>query len=276
MTKIITVGNFKGGVGKSTFVELLAYILATKENRKVLVFDTDPQADVTEKLKRTFGKEDVEPETDLLQSIKKSVDSNFERDISGSIVSLHENLDLVHGSWHLEQFDTYVVEELKDKKARYYLFYTLLQSIKEKYDYIIYDTRPSTGITTTNAICSSDFMIVTTQTEEASANSTRKIYNYIGSMLQYNEGIELIGVLPYLVDSTGAISRLVEAELREQFQEDMYEHVIRSSKRVVAWGKYGITEDKPYDKKTLQMYVDAVDETLQRIKNIEAEKEGVN
>lgn len=274
MTKTITVGNFKGGVGKSTYVELLAYTLATRYDKKVLVFDTDPQADVTEKLKRTFHKSDLQPQKDLLLSIKEAVNSDYEKDISSSIVTLHENIDLVHGSWSLEQFDTYVVEELADKKARYYLFYTLLKEIKKNYDYVIFDTRPSTGITTTNAICSSDYMIITTQTEEASANSTRKIYNYVGAMLQYNDSIELIGILPYLVDTTGAISREVENELREQFQEDMYNAIIKSSKRVVTWGKYGITEDKPYDKKTLQMYIDTVDETLERIHSIEQRNKG--
>lgn len=273
MTKTITVGNFKGGVGKSTFVELFTYILATKYDKKVLVVDTDPQADVTEKLKRTFHKEELEPKKELLQCIKEAVNSDFEKDITGSIVTLHENVDLVHGSWDLEQFDTYIVEELEDKKARFYLFYTLLKEIKKSYDFVIFDTRPSTGITTTNAICSSDYMIITTQTEEASANSTRKIYNYVGAMLQYNDSIELIGILPYLVDTTGAISREVESELREQFQEDMYETIIRNSKRVVAWGKYGISEDKPYDKKTLQMYIDTVEETLNRIDRIEQQSE---
>jgi len=272
MAKTITVGNFKGGVGKSTYVELLSYILSTKYDKKILVIDSDPQADVTEKLKRTFHKEEMEPETELLQSIKNAVDSNFEKTIEDAIITIHNNVDLLHGSWELEQFDTYVVEELKDKKARYYLFYTLLKDIKEKYDYVIFDTRPSTGITTTNAICCSDYMIITTQTEEASANSTRKIYNYVGSMLQYNENIELIGILPYLIDPNGSTVEQVEAELRAEFEEDVYEHIIRRSKRVIAWGKYGITEHLPYDKKTLHMYEDAVQETLERIEKIESEE----
>ncbi|MBH4730569.1 ParA family protein, partial [Staphylococcus aureus] len=43
MTKVITIGCFKGGVGKSSLTEILTYLLA-KEGYKVLAVDTDPQS----------------------------------------------------------------------------------------------------------------------------------------------------------------------------------------------------------------------------------------
>lgn len=48
-TKIIFVGNYKGGVGKTTSVLNFAEYFS-KENKKVLVLDIDPQSSLSEVL----------------------------------------------------------------------------------------------------------------------------------------------------------------------------------------------------------------------------------
>jgi len=47
--------------------------------------------------------------------------------------------------------------------------------------------------------------------------------------------------------------------------DDVFENYIKSSDRVVSWGKYGITTDKPYDKQAMKMYEDVKDEMLKRM-----------
>ncbi|KTT85191.1 hypothetical protein RSA37_03245 [Mammaliicoccus sciuri] len=115
------------------------------------------------------------PEEELLEAIDKSVESEFQKDISSTIISVHENLDVVHGSWDFEDFPTYIVEQIEDVNARYYLLYTLIQPYIGKYDYIIFDTPPSTHLIITNAICASDYVLITTETEESSTGSTKKL-----------------------------------------------------------------------------------------------------
>ena len=51
---IITVGNFKGGVGKTTVCTLLSYIASENYNKKVLLIDFDPQGNATQIMKRTY------------------------------------------------------------------------------------------------------------------------------------------------------------------------------------------------------------------------------
>lgn len=261
MAKVITVSNYKGGVGKSTFTEILSYILATQYNKKVLVVDLDPQADVTEKLKRTFNKENIQPKEETLTSMMNNR-------VENSLVTLHEKLDLLHGSWEMEQFEEFIFTT-QHKQARYYFIHTVLEPIKENYDYIIFDTRPSTGVSTNNAICASDYVIITTKTEESSAQSSKKLYSYIGSLIPYNENLKLIGVLPYLDNPRGSTSSKIKEELYDEFGLDLYNNIIKSSDRVVTWGKYGLTEYKPHDKKTLKMYQEVTKETLERIKELE-------
>lgn len=261
MTRVITVSNYKGGVGKSTFTEILSYILATQYNNKVLVVDLDPQADVSEKLKRTFSKEDVKPKESTLTSMMNN-------SLEDSIVTLHKNLDLLHGSWEMEQFEEFIFTT-QPKQARYYFIDNVLEPIKNDYDFIIFDTRPSTGVSTNNAICTSDYVIITTKTEQSSAQSSKKLYSYIGSLIPYNNKLKLIGVLPYLDNPRGSTSSKIKEELYSEFGLDLYTNIIKSSDRVVTWGKYGLTEHKPHDKKTLKMYQDVTSETLDRIRELE-------
>lgn len=262
MVEIITVSNFKGGVGKSTFTELFAYLLSTKYGKSVLVIDLDPQETVSDKLKRTFHKSDVEPQKKLLNSL-------MENTITESLIHLNENLDLINGDWDMEQFDEFITSTQSDE-ARYYYIYTVLDEIKNNYDYILLDTRPSTGLSTQNAICTSDYVIIPTNTEDSSVKSAKKLYSNIASLVPYNENIRLLGVLPYLENPRGSTSIKIKEELKEIFEEDLYENTIRYSDRVVTWGKYGVTEDKPHDQRTLHMYDLVCIETMERMKRLEA------
>ncbi|WP_204172485.1 ParA family protein [Staphylococcus sp. GDY8P72P] len=258
--KTITIANYKGGVGKSTLTEILSYLLATKYEKKVLVIDIDPQSDASKKLKRTFNKK-IKPSRNIMDSI-------LAMDLKPSIVSLHENLDLVHGDWDMEDFTEHVISKF-DKNARYYLLLNLVKPLKNDYDYIIFDTRPSTDIATKNAICCSDYVLIATKTEESSAEGARKTYNYVGSLVEFNPKVKLLGVLPYLDKPNSSTSNRVKQEIIDQFQENVFNNIIKASDRVVTWGKFGITTDEPYDKKTLSMYIDVVEEMFERIKIME-------
>ncbi|QKU19879.1 ParA family protein [Staphylococcus cohnii] len=258
--KTITIANYKGGVGKSTLTEILSYLLATKYEKKVLVIDIDPQSDASKKLKRTFDKK-IKPSRNIMDSI-------LAMDLKPSIVSLHENLDLVHGDWDMEDFTEHVISEF-DKNARTYLLLNLIKPLKNEYDYIIFDTRPSTDIATKNAICCSDYVLIATKTEESSAEGARKTYNYVGSLVEFNPKVKLLGVLPYLDKPNSSTSNRVKQEIIDQFQENVFNNIIKASDRVVTWGKFGITTDEPYDKKTLSMYINVIEEMFERIKIME-------
>jgi len=55
-------------------------------------------------------------------------------------------------------------------------------------------------------------------------------------------------------------------QYNEIFDTEIFENKIKQSDRVKSWSMYGITENKPYDKRTLTMYKSVVDEALNRIK----------
>lgn len=255
MTQVITVGNFKGGVGKSTVTEIFSYLLSEKYNKKVLVVDTDPQQNCTEKIRRTFNCDD--------EPVKQFMDSITSFDLKPSIVKVTENLDIIPGDWEIENFNDFVVGQ--DIKAKYYLLNTLLNEIKDAYDYVLIDTRPSTDKMNNNAICASDYVMIVAKTERDSLTSTSKYYEYLAYMNQYNPELRFVGALQYLVNTRGSTDKQIMNYFSELFEEDVFNSIIKSSERVKTWGNTGITTHRPHDKKTLQMYDTALIEMLERV-----------
>lgn len=259
MTKVITIGNFKGGVGKSTLTELLSYLLSVQEEKKVLVIDADPQQNLTEKIRKTFNNDEL-PKSTMMKAIE-----DFE--LNNAIIKVHDNLDMVVGDNEIGLFHEFVIKNY-DEKAKYYLLYSLLQEIKDNYDYILIDTRPSdpsVDILTTNVICASDYVLITAKTEQDSYTSTSKYYTSLGEIAAYNENLKFLGIVPYLVNERSSTDKEILNKFKVLFEEDMFNHVVKNSDRVKTWGRTGVTTDKPHDKNTLKMYQELLKELLERI-----------
>lgn len=109
--------------------------------------------------------------------------------------------------------------------------------------------------------------------------STNNIQNYISYLIdlqeQFNPGLDMIGFVPYLVDTDSATIKSNLEELYKQHKEDnlVFQNIIKRSNKVSTWSKNGITEHKGYDKKVLSMYENVFFEMLERIIQLENEKE---
>ena len=147
---------------------------------------------------------------------------------------------------------------------------TLLAPLKSDYDLIIIDTVPTPSVYTNNAIVASDYVMIPLQAEEESTNN---IQNYISYLIdlqeQFNPGLDMIGFVPYLVDTDSATIKSNLEELYKEHEEDnlVFQNIIKRSNKVSAWSKNGITEHKGYDKKVLSMYENVFFELLRAIKN---------
>lgn len=255
MTEIITVGNFKGGVGKSSITEIFAFLLDKEHNKKVLLIDTDPQMNLTDKLRRTFNIE-TQPKRQLMQAIE-------DQKIEDALITINNNIDLLVGDWEIEKFQQHVNK--LPKQAQFYLLYTLTKDLVKDYDYVLIDTRPSTDIMTNNAVTMSDYVFIVAKTEQDSFKSSQRYYKYLSEMTQYNENLKLLGVLQYLVNTRGSTDKKIMKDFADLFEDDVLESVIRSSERVKTWGHSGITTEYAHDKKTMKMYKDALNEVLEKI-----------
>ncbi|HAR0894317.1 TPA: AAA family ATPase [Enterococcus faecium] len=254
----------KGGVGKSKLSTMFAY-LTDKLNLKVLMIDKDLQATLTKDLAKTF---EVElPRVNFYEGLKNG-------NLASSIVHLTDNLDLIPGTFDLMLLPKLTRSWTFENESR--LLATLLAPLKSDYDLIIIDTVPTPSVYTNNAIVASDYVMIPLQAEEESTNN---IQNYISYLIdlqeQFNPGLDMIGFVPYLVDTDSATIKSNLEELYKQHKEDnlVFQNIIKRSNKVSTWSKNGITEHKGYDKKVLSMYENVFFEMLERIIQLENEKE---
>lgn len=259
---IITFGNFKGGVGKTTTTALFSYLLSQNKNYKILAVDTDPQANLTETLALTFHA-DLDPNKNIFENCFSK-----DNDTSNYIQSLSDNLDILAGSWDMIDFEEKTYSTFT-KDTWLYVLSDVIGSIADDYDVIVIDTAPTTNLVMDNVIVLTDYILITTQTVPMAYQSTEKFYEYLLEMYSDEAtSFELVGVLPYLVGRSATDERQLE-KYKEIFGESLFTNHIRQSDRVKTWSDFGITTDKSYDKRTLTMYDNVVNEAIERIERIE-------
>lgn len=164
--KTIAIANQKGGVGKTTTAFTLGVALANN-NKKVLVVDADPQANLTTYM--GYYDEDNIPTT-LSTLIDRYID---DEDIKPEEAILHhkENIDLIPSNLNLSMTEA----NLSNAMSREYAMKSCLKELKSQYDYIIIDCMPSLSMVTTNALATADKVIIPVQSQYLSARRYGKL-----------------------------------------------------------------------------------------------------
>ncbi|MCD2401634.1 ParA family protein [Borreliella bissettiae] len=168
-SKIITIANIKGGVGKSTSAIVFSILLSQKY--KVLLIDMDTQASTTS----YFNKKIIENKFDLLEkNIYKVLKSNYL--INDSIINVNNGLDLLPSYLSLHAFSEeilpYKTHRLKDS----------FKYLKFNYDYIIIDTNPHLDSTLSNALVISGHIIVPMTAEKWAIESLQLLEFFINKL----------------------------------------------------------------------------------------------
>lgn len=259
MTEIITFGNNKGGVGKTSITKIVAYILSEFKNKKVLTIDLDGQENLSSGLAKSFNQE-LNNEKNLFEGL---FGNNNVEEVEDYIEILTDKLHLLTGSVNMSDFER-ELEQYEEEYHRDLLKY-FLQPIMKNYDFILIDTSPFINIVTDNVINISDWVVIPTQTAADALDGTEKFYNYLLEIKdKENYNFKFLGVLSYLVGESATNKKYVKKYI-EIFEEDAFDNIIKKSNVVERWADSGITTYKPYDKKTMVMYQKVVDELINRI-----------
>ncbi|WP_430608979.1 ParA family protein [Enterococcus sp. MSG3310] len=255
----ITVANSKGGVGKTTIIRYLSYVLS-RLGFKVLVVDADPQANTTKTMLLT---KNYYSEDEIFIVEKTMMASIVEKDLSKLVIPIIENLYCIPSHIDFKNFPKYLtrlygdsIEGLDDnykeiESKRISVLRDLIKPIKAEYDFVLIDTPPTMSDFTRNAAYASDYMIMAFQTQPDSLDG---VTDYINEELtplmeDFDLETEIVGILPNHL-SKGSIDTTVVNDAIELFgEENFFNNIIPFTKRVQTTPRTGLNTDTYWDEK---------------------------
>ena len=252
MTRIISVANRKGGVGKTTTTINIATALAAI-GKSVVVVDLDPQGNATTSM-GIIKDEKIKSIYDVIAGEVSSLDSLLATEIPDFYI-LPSSADLAGAE-----------VELINVENREYVLKKSISLLMGKYDYIFLDCPPSLNLLTINALTASDAVIVPLQCEFLALEGLTDLLRNINKIKKkFNPKLDLQGIVLTMYDKRNNLSQMVEKDVRNYFGKKVYETIIPRNVRISEAPSHG----KPvliYDFKCIgsQAYIKLAREFLKR------------
>ncbi|AVF28905.1 ParA family protein [Paenibacillus larvae] len=255
MCVTISFGIQKGGVGKTTACAITSYLLA-RDGAKVLVVDFDSQGNLTEFLTRQ-DIYDFQHYT-ALEAVKDQNPIRYIHHIS-------ENLHLLPAEDLLATFSRWLYREYKGDPTQ--VLAKTLEVVKNDYDYILIDLPPNLGDQTINGLTASDYAVVILQSEPFCYSALERYLETIEIVQKTpNPNIRLAGILCALNDSRTSIDSSILIKVREEYQDFVFNSVIKRRSRIKEFVVEGIKDHTKMDQTVLEPYINFVEELKERVK----------
>ena len=229
---IIAIANQKGGVGKTTTAINLAAACAL-EGKRVLLIDLDPQGN------SSLSFIDMGMAEASAYELFTEVNMPWE---SFTYLTSISKLDIVPSRINLAKLEAKLVGDfdaifrLRDR----------IEQIREKYDIIFFDTPPTLGLITVNALVAATHVLIPIQSSYFALEGTDDLLETIEKVrARPNPDLQILGVLVTLFDKRTSLSKDVESHIRKVFGKKAFNTIISRSVRL---------EESPAHKETIFTY----------------------
>jgi chromosome partitioning protein len=250
---VISVTNQKGGVGKTTTAVNLAYYLS-KLGKKTLLVDFDPQGNATsglgidkQALKATMA--DVVMEKTTLDAVV--------------LATAYKNLFLAPTTPLLANTEV----ELAQADHRFSRLKLAIEASKGEYDMVIIDSPPSLSLLTVNGLIAAKYVLLPVQAEFYALEGLGQLLETMKLVRKgMNPTLELLGVLPTMIDSRTTLSSQVHTEIKKHFPGKVFETTIPRNIRLAEAPSHGVPVGV-YDKfsKGARAYKSLAKEVTERV-----------
>ena len=251
MTRVISVINLKGGVGKTTTTVGLAQILSVEFNKKILVVDLDAQTNATtmligeekwmevNKQKQTIAQlfyEGVYPRSEKIFDINRAILKGVSNIDEVKLVDmLPSSLDLIDIQEEVIKaprgiFSVIRPVDLLDKSLR---------KIKQKYDYILIDCPPNLGVITRNGLKVSDVYIIPTVPDVLSTYGIPQIISRVNKFSkELEKEIKPLGIVITKYREQSALHKRTVNELIKERDCRVFETIFKENDNIANAAEY--------------------------------------
>lgn len=232
-TRVITVSNQKGGVGKTTTTVNLASALA-RRGANVLVIDLDPQGNASTAL-GVMHRPEVTSVYDVLLGDAEIADA-----VQPS--TDHENLICVPSTINLAGAEIELVSLVAREQRLRTAVEDFLRTTDREIHYVFIDCPPSLGLLTVNAFVAANEVLIPIQCEYYALEGLSQLLGNIQLIQKHlNPTLKVSTILLTMYDSRTNLSQEVASEVRTHFPNEVLSAVVPRSVRISEAPSYGQT-----------------------------------
>ncbi len=232
-TRVLTISNQKGGVGKTTTTVNMAAALVSLGAR-VLVIDLDPQGNASTAL--------GVPHTADIPSVYDVLIDEFP--LADIIQTSPEspNLLCAPSTIHLAGAEIELVSQVAREHRLRTALDDYLAASEERLDFVLIDCPPSLGLLTINAFTAASELMIPIQCEYYALEGLSQLLGSIRMIQKHlNPSLHLSTILLTMYDGRTRLAQQVAEEVRSHFPSEVLRTIIPRSVRVSEAPSFGQT-----------------------------------